>query len=133
MDTHSVHEWPTVGAAPKQAAPTASDTSSKGPGVQSVADPANVEQALDSVGDAVENAVPDPKGAESGLAPTADKQVSTTDSGKYPHCLHSLHWGPLSVFNLPWGHLDHLFETLLLCSACVRGGGKKRGGGGGLG
>ena len=98
--------------------------------MQSVADPANVEQALDSVGDAVENAVPDPKGAESGLAPTADKQVSTTDSGKYPHCLHSLHWGPLSVFNLPWGHLDHLFETLLLCSACVRGGGRKRGGGG---
>ena len=78
-------DWMHVGAAPKQAAPTASDTSSKGPGVQSVADPANVEQALDSVGDAVENAVPDPKGAESGLAPTADKQVATTHSGMCPY------------------------------------------------
>ena len=76
-----------VGAAPKEAAPTASDTSRKGPGVQSVADPANVGQALDSVGDAVENAVPDPKGAESGLAPTANKQVSTTESGKLAHVL----------------------------------------------
>lgn len=78
-----------VGAAPKEAAPTASDASSKGPGVQSVADPANVEQALDSVGDAVENAVPDPKGAESGLAPTANKQAPTTDNGKYSHCMCS--------------------------------------------
>ena len=68
--------------------------------MQSVADPANVEQALDSVGDAVENAVPDPKGAESGLAPTADKQVSTTDSGKYTHCVHSVHqsWVVIPLF-----------------------------------
>ena len=60
-----------AGDAPKEAAPVAADASIKGEGVQSVADPANVEQALDSVGDAVENAVPDPKGAEPGLAPTA--------------------------------------------------------------
>ena len=37
----------------------------------SAADSKNVDQALDSVGDAVENAVPDPKGAPSGLAPTS--------------------------------------------------------------
>ena len=36
-----------------------------------MADPSNVEQALDSVGDAVENAVPDPQEAASGLAPTS--------------------------------------------------------------
>lgn len=71
-----------TGAAPSQAAPTASDPGSNAPGVQSVADPANVKQALDSVGDAVENAVPDPKGAESGLAPVNGKQVSTTEDGK---------------------------------------------------
>ncbi|KAL3150948.1 hypothetical protein ABBQ32_000694 [Trebouxia sp. C0010 RCD-2024] len=70
-----------TGAAPSQAAPTASDPGSKAPGVQSVADPADVKQALDSVGDAVENAVPDPKGAESGLAPVDGKQVSTTEDG----------------------------------------------------
>ena len=76
-----------AGAAPNQAAPTATDSSSKGAGVQSVADPANVEQALDSVGDAVENAVPDPIGAESGLAPTEGKQVSTSNGGEFTHCL----------------------------------------------
>ena len=48
-----------------------------------MADPVNVKQALDSVGDAVENAVPDPKGAESGLAPVEGKQVSTTEDGKF--------------------------------------------------
>ena len=78
-----------AGAAPKEAAPTATDTSNKGKGVQSVADPANVDQALGSVGDAVENAVPDPKGAESGLAPTvsssstpASQPVSTSQNGQ---------------------------------------------------
>ena len=60
------------GRAPSEAAATASDTSEKAlDQVQSVADPGNVEEALDSVGDAVENAVPDPKNAPSGLAPTS--------------------------------------------------------------
>ena len=68
------------GAAPSQAAPTASDTSKKGPEVQSVADPKDVEQALDSVGDAVENAVPDPRGASTGLAPTSPVSANAKDS-----------------------------------------------------
>ena len=110
--THNLYmsEWLHVGAAPKQAAPTASDTSGKGPGVQSIADPANVEQALDSVGDAVENAVPDPKGAESGLAPTADKQVSTTDNGRYTCCLYSLH---------PCKSSGHSDGSCLKCCCCA--------------
>ncbi len=61
-----------LGSAPSEAAATVSDTSEKAlDQVQSVADPGNVEEALDSVGDAVENAVPDPKDAPSGLAPTS--------------------------------------------------------------
>ncbi len=60
------------GSAPSEAAATASDTSEKAlDQVQAVADPGNVEEALNSVGDAVENAVPDPKDAPSGLAPTS--------------------------------------------------------------
>ena len=64
--------WLCTGDAPSKAAPTAEDTSEKAlEQVQSVADPANVDQALDNVGDAVENAVPDPQEAASGLAPTS--------------------------------------------------------------
>ncbi len=50
--------------------------------MQSVADPGNVEEALNSVGDAVENAVPDPKDAPSGLAPTSPVSNSLTTDEK---------------------------------------------------
>lgn len=72
-----------LGSAPSEAAATASDTSEKAlDQVQSVADPGNVEEALDSVGDAVENAVPDPKGAPSGLAPTSPVSNSLAPDAK---------------------------------------------------
>lgn len=47
-----------------------------------MADPQDVDQALDSVGDAVENAVPDPKGAPSGLAPTSPVSFSPENEGQ---------------------------------------------------
>ena len=50
--------------------------------MQSVADPGNVEEALNSVGDAVENAVPDPKDAPSGLAPTSPVSNSLATNEK---------------------------------------------------
>ncbi|KAL0053461.1 hypothetical protein WJX82_005982 [Trebouxia sp. C0006] len=72
-----------TGSAPSEAAATASDTSEKAlEQVQSVADPGSVEEALNSVGDAVENAVPDPKGAPSGLAPTSPVSNSLTTDEK---------------------------------------------------
>ena len=70
-----------VGDAAAKAAETASDSTDKAlDQVHSVADPASVGEALDSVGDAVENAVPDPKDAPSGLAPTTNVSTAAVDS-----------------------------------------------------
>lgn len=70
-----------IGDAAAKAAETASDSTDKAlDQVQSVADPATVGEALDSVGDAVENAVPDPKDAPSGLAPTTNVSTAAVDS-----------------------------------------------------
>ena len=56
--------------------------------MQSVADPGNVEEALNSVGDAVENAVPDPKDAPTGLAPTSAVSNSLATDEKAEGVLH---------------------------------------------
>ena len=78
-----------LGSAPSEAAATASDTSEKAlDQVQSVADPGNVEEALNSGGDAVENAVPDPKDAPSGLAPTSSVSNSLATDEKAEGVMH---------------------------------------------
>lgn len=81
-----------LGSAPSEAAATASDTSEKAlDQVQSVADPGSVEEALNSVGDAVENAVPDPKDAPSGLAPTSPVSNSLATNEKAEGMMQPMH------------------------------------------